>query len=93
MFQKTESGLVVSLHVQPNAPKSEVIGEFNGALKIKIKAPPVDGKANSEIQRFLSELLGVAKNQIEILKGDKSKQKKVLIRGMSENVFKASIGI
>lgn len=82
MFQQTEEGVIISLYILPNAPKSQIIGEHNGALKIKIKAPPVDGKANEEIVRFLSKKLELSKSKIEILKGDKSKLKKVLIRGI-----------
>lgn len=80
MFQQTAEGVIILLYVQPQAPKSEVIGPYNGALKIKIKAPPTEGKANDEIIRFLSELTGLAKSKIEILKGDKSRNKKILIR-------------
>ncbi|GIL16648.1 MAG: UPF0235 protein [Oligoflexia bacterium] len=83
MFQETSEGVIISLHVQPQAPKSQIIGEYNNCLKIKIKAPPVDGKANDEIIRFFSEILHCSKNKIEILKGDKSKQKKILVRGFS----------
>ena len=83
MFQTTPEGVIISLHVLPNAPKNEVIGEYNGALKIKIKSPPVDGKANAEITAFLANQLALPKKRVEILKGDKSKQKKVLILGLS----------
>lgn len=82
MYQETSEGVIISLHVQPQAPKSQIIGEYNNCLKVKIKAPPVDGKANDEIIRFFSEILHCPKNNIEILKGDKSKQKKILVRGM-----------
>lgn len=81
MFVQTEEGVKISLFVQPNAPKSEIIGPYNNALKIKIHAPPVDGKANTEIQNFLSKVLDISKSKIEILKGDKSKIKTVLIIG------------
>lgn len=83
MFKQDKEGVVISLFIQANAPKSEIIGEYNQLLKVKIKSPPVDGKANEEIIRFFSELFHIAKNKIEILTGDKSKQKKILIRGLS----------
>ncbi len=84
MFQTSVEGVIISLHIQPNAPKSEIIGEYNGALKIKIKAPPIDGKANAEIETFLAKTLKLSKSKVEILKGEKSKLKKVLIRGLTE---------
>jgi len=83
MFKENEEGVVISLFVQPNAPKSSIIGEYNQLLKIKIKSPPVEGKANDEIVRFFSEVFHIAKNKVEILSGDKSKQKRVLIKGLS----------
>lgn len=83
MFIESPEGVQISLYVQPGASKSEIVGEHNGKLKIKIKAPPVDGKANDEIIRFLSEILKVPKRQIEILRGDKSREKKVLVHSVS----------
>ena len=81
MFKQTPEGVIISLHVLPNAPKSEIIGEHNGLLKIKIKAPPVDGKANDAIIKFFSDIFDISKSKIEILKGDKSKGKSLLIYG------------
>lgn len=83
MLKQLPEGVQISLHVLPKAHKSEIIGEHNGALKIKIKAPPVDGKANEAIVEFFSKLLKLSKNSIEILKGDKSKTKKILIHGLN----------
>jgi uncharacterized protein (TIGR00251 family) len=92
MFQQTEEGVIVSLYVQANAAKSEIVGEYNSALKIKIKAPPVDGKANEEIIRFLSKKLKIQQNKFEFLKGDKSKNKRILIHGLSLAIAKELLG-
>ncbi len=83
MFQQTDEGVLISLYIQPGASKSEIIGEHNGSLKIKIKAPPVDGKANDEVIAFMAKTLGVSKRDISLVKGDKSREKKVLVRGAS----------
>lgn len=91
MFAKTPEGVIISLYIQPNASKTEVIGEHNGLLKIKIKAPPVDGKANEEVLRFLSKALNISRSEIEILKGDKSREKKVLVRGLDIKVAQAAL--
>jgi uncharacterized protein (TIGR00251 family) len=91
MFAKTPEGVIISLYIQPGASKTEVIGEHNGLLKIKIKAPPVDGKANEEVLRFLSKVLNVSKSQIEILKGDKSREKKVLVRSTEIEAVQKSL--
>ena len=84
MFQDVQEGVKISLFVQPNAPKSQIVGEYNNQLKIKIKAPPVDGKANEAIIEFFSELLGIPQNRVEILRGDKSKGKVILVHGMKQ---------
>jgi len=83
MFKQTDEGVEISLYIQPKASKTEIIGEHNGSLKIKIKAPPVDGQANAEVIEFLSKALGIPKRQVEFLKGDKSREKKVRILGLS----------
>ena len=92
MFTQNKEGVKISLFVQANAPKSEIIGPYNGSLKIKIHAPPIDGKANAEIQNFLSSFLNIAKNRVQILKGDKSKTKSVLILNMSIEEIEKKLG-
>ncbi len=82
-IQNKNNGVTLTLTIQANAHKSEIVGLYNDTLKIKIKAPPVDGKANKEIISFLSEKLGITQKNIEILKGDKNKNKIVLLMGES----------
>ena len=65
----------------PGARKSEVIGEHGDALKIKLQAPPVDGKANRALVEFLGEVLGISKSKIRIISGETSRQKRVSIAG------------
>jgi len=83
MIQTTEKGLVLSLRVIPNSSKNCIMKENEG-IKIKITASPVDNKANQALTEFLSKFLGVPKSNIEILKGNTSKDKKVLIK-VSDN--------
>ncbi|MCB9086398.1 MAG: YggU family protein [Bdellovibrionaceae bacterium] len=73
--------LRLSLYVQPNASKTSFAGEFDGALKLKVHAPPVEGKANEEIIRFLAKYLGIPKSRITIDKGSASRKKLVVIGG------------
>ncbi len=63
------------IFVQPGASQSEIVGDYDGLLKIKIKAPPVDGEANKEVIRFVAELLGVPKNRVKLVSGEKSRRK------------------
>ena len=70
----------ISLHVIPNAKKNSIIGEHNNRLKVKISSPPVDGSANKEVKSFFAKLLGISKSKIEISKGEKSRDKEIIIK-------------
>jgi uncharacterized protein (TIGR00251 family) len=67
--------LRIAVHVQPSARVSEVLGEVGDALKIRLNAPPVDGKANEAMIAFISEKLGVRQRDVRILRGQTSRQK------------------
>ena len=82
-IRQTASGLEVRLHVQPRAKRSEISGVRNGALKLKVTAPPVDDAANRAITEFFSGLLGIPKSSLQIVSGVKSRDKTLQIRGVS----------
>jgi len=84
---ETVAGLQVHIHVQPRARRSELAGTHNGALKIKIAAPPVDDAANHAIVDFFSALLDVPKSRVRIAAGLKSRNKTLLIEGVSADRF------
>jgi uncharacterized protein (TIGR00251 family) len=67
--------LRIAVHLQPGASVSEVLGEVGDALKIRLNAPPVDGKANEALIAFISEKLGVRQRDVRILRGQTSRQK------------------
>lgn len=67
--------LRIAVHVQPNASRSEVSGEVEGALKIRLNAPPVDGKANEALERFIADRLGVSRRAVSVTHGHASRQK------------------
>lgn len=73
---------LMQLVVVPRASRTRVAGEHDGRLKLQIAAPPVDGEANEEVVRMLSELLGIARHQVELMSGDGARRKTVKIRGM-----------
>ena len=72
------------VRVQPNASKNEIVGFSDGILKVKIAAPPVAGKANAELVAFLAKRLGVSRNQITIVSGEKSRNKLIAIEGVTQ---------
>jgi hypothetical protein len=71
------------VHAQPGAKRTEFVGVHGDALKIKIKAVPEDGKANEELVRFLAELFGVPQTQVQLVRGSTSRQKVLVIQGVS----------
>jgi uncharacterized protein len=69
------------VHAQPGASRNEIVGEHGGRLKLKITAPAVDNKANACLVEFLAKLLGVARSQIKIIRGQGARQKTLTIQG------------
>ena len=65
----------IAVHIQPNASRSEVSAELDGALKIRLRAAPVDGKANEALECFIADRLGVARRAVRIIHGHTSRQK------------------
>lgn len=76
-----------SVRVVPRAAKSEIIGEHDGALKVRIASPPVDGAANAELIKLLTNHFSVSRSDVEILSGLTSKTKRIRITGISEIGF------
>lgn len=68
---------MLTLHVQPGAKKTEIAGEHGEALKIRLAAPPVEGKANAALLAFLAKRLAVPKSALALLSGDTSRHKRI----------------
>ena len=81
------------VHAKPRAKRSAIRGEHDGALDVSLAAPPVDGAANEELLRFLSEVFGISKSQIAIVRGETARTKLVEIRGVSENEIRARLSM
>lgn len=79
MYKETENGILISFKISPNASKNEIIKTEEG-VKIKITAQPIDGKANKALVEFLSKRFKVPKTSIEIVKGQTSKEKTLLLK-------------
>lgn len=75
--------ITFATRVQPRASRSEVAGELDGALKVRLAAPPVDGEANEELIRFLAKLFDVPRRQVSILSGLTSKNKLIRVEGVT----------
>ncbi len=79
-----EGAWLLSLHIQPGAKKSQVAGLHGDALKIRLAAPPVDGKANAALQGFVAELLDLPKAAVTLKSGQTSRQKVLRVEGVDE---------
>ena len=82
-IQERNGSAVFSVRVQPRASKDELAGEMNGALKIRLQAPAVENRANDALIEFLAELLKTPKSAVRILSGDRSRTKRIEIRGVT----------
>lgn len=79
---ESDEGIVFQVRVVPRSSRSEVAGIQGDSLKVRLKAPPVEGRANEECIRFLAGLLGVKKDRVRILSGLKSKTKTIAVSGL-----------
>ncbi|MDR0311647.1 MAG: DUF167 domain-containing protein [Acidobacteriota bacterium] len=86
-IRETANGLEARLYAQPRAQRSEIAGIHNGALKIKISAPPVDDAANRAIVDFFADLLDIPKSRVRLASGLKSRNKTLIVEGVSRDRF------
>jgi uncharacterized protein (TIGR00251 family) len=83
----------LNLKVTPNSRANQVTGVLDGIVGIKIKAPPTEGKANTELVNYLSNLLNIPKSAVTIIRGHTSRNKSVEISGMGAEDLSARLGI
>lgn len=81
----------LAIKAVPNAPRSEVCGWLGDALKVKVHAPPVEGRANDALCEFLAETLSLHRRAVSVLQGDTSRQKLVRIDGLTLPEVKARL--
>ncbi len=84
-IEKATETLIVDIRVVPRASRSEVVGLIDGALKVRIASPPVDGAANAELTKLLAKHYKVPKSSVEIISGQHSKVKRVRITLQNTN--------
>ena len=82
-YREEDGALVFAVRVAPRASKTAAAGVHDGALKVRVAAPPVEGAANEELARFLARTLGVPARSVEIVSGHASKSKVVRVAGAS----------
>ena len=82
-YSEGSDSITFSIRVVPRASRSEAVGEFDGDLKVRIAAPPVDGAANEEVVKLIAKLFSRPRADVEIVAGDTSKTKRIRVRGGS----------
>ena len=86
-YTDSDKGIVFKVQVVPRASRSEIVGEHNGALRVRIAAPPVDGAANEELVRLLARALRVPRSAVEITAGQSAKLKTVRVAGLESSAI------
>ncbi|MBI4181216.1 MAG: DUF167 domain-containing protein [Chloroflexi bacterium] len=87
-----EEPVTITVRVQPNARQNKVTGFKDGVWQLTIAAPPVKGKANQGLIKFLSDILGVAKSNLAIEKGMASKRKTIAVNGLTRSQAMKQLG-
>ncbi len=88
---ESDRGLEMVIHVQPRAHRTECAGLHGSALKLRIAAPPVADAANRALLEFIAERLGIARARVRILVGEKSRTKKIALKGMGLAEFVSKV--
>jgi uncharacterized protein len=87
MLRAAQGGVTLAVRAQPGAKKTTIIGLYgegsSAQLKIAVKAPPIEGRANSALLEFLAERFGIPKNSVELMTGELSRSKVFLLRGVT----------
>ena len=86
-----KNGVSFRVRVQPRSSRNQVAGILDGALKIRLTAPPVEGEANEACRSFLAELLGVSRSQVAIVAGVAGRNKVVRVEGVAPEKIKDAL--
>jgi uncharacterized protein len=82
LYDDSPEGIVLRIHVQPGAGRSAVVGRHGDALKVRVAAPPVEGRANEAARALLAEALGVPETDVELTSGQSSRSKRFRLNGL-----------
>ena len=82
LYDDSPEGIVLRIHVQPGAGRSAVVGRHGDALKVRVAAPPVGGRANEAARHLLSDAFGVPGTDVELASGQSSRSKRFRLKGV-----------
>ncbi|MEN6391034.1 MAG: DUF167 domain-containing protein [Syntrophomonas sp.] len=93
-FLKELDGKVhIEIKVQPRSSRNQILGEQDGALRVKLTAPPVDGEANQALLAFLAGQLKIPRKNLRIIRGESSRQKLLEVTGLSGSDLVKRLGL
>lgn len=92
-LQQKQGAVLIPVRVQPRASRTELVGEYDGAFRIRVAAPPVEGEANRALVKYLAKRLGVASAQIRIAAGAAGRDKTVEVRGLELRAVARAMGL
>jgi uncharacterized protein (TIGR00251 family) len=78
--------IILKIYLQPRSSKNEIVGPFKDGIKVKVTSPPVEGKANETLIRFLAKEIGISPSCIEMIKGRHSREKTLRISGLKNRL-------
>lgn len=84
-YRSTGTSIILTLHVQPGAKQTSIAGLHGDALKIRLAAPPIEGRANEALLRFIADFFRVTLREVELKQGVQSRHKRVEVRGSTIN--------
>lgn len=91
MIHPTADGVILDVRVIPRAGRSGLDGTRDGAVLVRLTAPPLDGAANAQLIEILSDALDIPKKNLTLIAGERSRQKRVLIKGVSAGAIGARL--
>ncbi len=82
---------MIRVRVQPGAKKRGVVAYEAGVLRLKVSAPPLEGRANEAVAKVVAELLGVRRSKVSLVRGERSREKTLRVEGLSQDVAEARL--
>jgi hypothetical protein len=92
-LEERGGGVRIPVRAVPRASKSELAGEHDGALRVRLAAPPVEGEANAELVRFLAKRLGVPRSSVRVVSGETGRNKVVEVDGVDLETARRALGV
>ena len=91
-FTETPEGVILNVKAQPRSSRAGLDGLVGDAVKVRVRSAPVDGKANKELAETIADAFGLAKSRVSFKSGETSKQKRILLMGVTAATVRSVVG-